>query len=251
MFDLNGKVILVTGAARGIGRAIALGAGRGGADVIALDILEDGLRSLQRELGAEHCMISHCDLEQLDGIPAAFAAAAAWRGRIDVLVNNAGIYERADFDFDFDEWNRSWQRTTAVNLIAPAYLCREAVRQFRSQGGGIIVNIASRAGFRGDAPDYTHYAASKGGLLALTRTIARGCAREKILAYAIAPGFVNTPLNDEYFKLHGTEAALRETPLGEMAQPDDIAATVLFLATGQARHATGSTFHINGASYVH
>jgi 3-oxoacyl-[acyl-carrier protein] reductase len=251
MFDLNGKVILVTGAARGIGRAIALGAGRGGGHVIALDILDDGLHSLARELGTERCMIVHHDLEQLDGIPAVFRAAVAWRGRIDVLVNNAGIYERADFDFTFDEWSRSWQRTTAINLIAPAHLCREAVRQFRGQGGGIIINIASRAGFRGDAPDYTHYAASKGGLLALTRTIARGCAREKILAYAIAPGFVNTPLNDEFFRCHGTEAALRETPLGEMAQPEDVAATVLFLATGQARHATGSTFHINGASYVH
>ncbi|HEX7843305.1 MAG TPA: SDR family oxidoreductase [Kofleriaceae bacterium] len=251
MFDLNGRVVLVTGAARGIGRAIALGAGRSGAHVIALDCLEDGLRSLQGELGAERCMTIHYDLENLDGIPAVFRDAAAWRGRVDALVNNAGIYERADFDFSFEDWSRSWQRTTAINLIAPAHLCREAVLHFRGRGGGTIINIASRAGFRGDGPDYTHYAASKGALLALTRTIARGCAREKILAYAIAPGFVNTALNDEFFKTHGTEGALREIPLAEMAQPEDIAATVLFLISGQARHATGATFHINGASYVH
>jgi NAD(P)-dependent dehydrogenase (short-subunit alcohol dehydrogenase family) len=129
-------------------------------------------------------------------------------------------------------------------------MCREAIRHFRKRGGGIIVNIASRAAFRGDTSDYMNYAASKGGMVSLTRTIARGFASENILAYIIAPGFVFTKLNDEFFRNNGTEAATREIPLGEMAMPEDIAKVVVFLASGLARHATGTTIDINGASYV-
>lgn len=251
MIELTNKAIVVTGAARGIGRAIATRAVQAGARVVAVDIREDGLLSLQRELGAERCVVITYDLERLDEIDALFARAVASLGRVDVLINNAGIYEPADVQFPFPDWAQSWHRTLAINLLAPAHLCREAIAHYRRHGGGTIVNIASRAGFRGDAPDYANYAASKGGLLALTRSIARGFAREQILAYAIAPGFVRTPLNDEFFAKHGEAAALREIPLGELAEPTDIAEMVLFLASGLARHATGSTFHINGASYVH
>ncbi len=251
MFDLKNKVIFVSGAARGIGAAIALAAGRSGALVVAHDQREDGLKALQSELGAQRCLTSLLDLEELERIPELFRAAVAWQGKLDVVVNNAGIYERADVDWEFDVWQSAWERTLAVNLVAPAVLCRESVRHFLGVGGGMIINIASRASYRGDDIDYANYAASKGGLLALTRTIARGYARDKILAYAIAPGFVQTALNDEFFARHGVDAALRDIPLGELAMPEDVAAMVLFLASGQARHATGAAFHINGASYVH
>ena len=135
--------------------------------------------------------------------------------------------------------------------MATAHLCREAIRTFRGAGRGIIINLASRASFRGDDPDYGNYAASKGGILALTRTIARGFASENITAFAVAPGFVRTALNQGFFDKFGEQAARDTIPLGEMAEPEDIAHTIMFLASGLARHATGTAIHINGASYVY
>jgi 3-oxoacyl-[acyl-carrier protein] reductase len=249
--DLGQKVVLVTGAARGIGAATARAAAMAGADVLLLDLPDQpAAASLAGELGAERCHLVVGDLARLDEVPHLWRDSLAWRGQIDVLINNAGIYEQATVEGDFADWHASWLRTLAVNLTAPAHLCREAIRHFQKRGGGIIVNIASRAAFRGDTPDYMNYAASKGGMVALTRTIARGFASQNILAYAVAPGFVRTELNAEFFRTNGEAAATREIPLGEMAMPEDVANIVVFLASGLARHATGATIDVNGASYV-
>lgn len=167
-----------------------------------------------------------------------------------MLVNNAGIYEPAAVEDDPAAWERSWQRTLQINLAAPGALCREAIRSFRRQGGGTIVNLASRAAFRGDDPDYMHYAASKAGVVAMTRTIARHFGADNIVAIAVAPGFVRTELNRVFFDRHGVAAAAAETALGEVAEPEDIANTIVFLASDLARHATGATIDVNGASYV-
>jgi NAD(P)-dependent dehydrogenase (short-subunit alcohol dehydrogenase family) len=137
-----------------------------------------------------------------------------------------------------------------VNLVAPGDFCREAIRHFRKAGGGIIINLASRAAFRGDDADYMHYAASKAGVVAVTRTIARHFGRQGITAFAIAPGFVRTALNKDFFDKFGVEGAAKDIPLGEVAEPEDIANTVAFLASGLAKHATGTTIDLNGASYV-
>jgi 3-oxoacyl-[acyl-carrier protein] reductase len=122
-----------------------------------------------------------------------WAQVLAWLGRTGVLVSKAGIYEPANVDGDFATWERSWHRTLANDLLAPAHLCREAIRTFRTSGGGIINNIASRAAFRGGDPAYMHYAASKAGIVAMTRTIARAFGRDNITAFVVAPGFVRTP----------------------------------------------------------
>ena len=167
-----------------------------------------------------------------------------------MLVNNAGITNRWIPD-PFDKWSASWHRTLEVNLVAPGNFCREAINYYKQRGGGgIIINLASRAAFRGDDADYMHYAASKAGVVAMTRTIARHFGRDGITAFAIAPGFVRTDLNAVFFREHGVEAAAKDIPLGEIAEPADIANTVMFLASGLARHATGTTIDINGASYV-
>ena len=251
MLDLKQKVVLVTGGSGGIGAASARAIVRAGGRVALHDIKAEGRASeLARELGDASCHLTAMDLSSPDRVPALWSQAKAWQGRIDVLVNNAGIYESADVDGDFQAWERSWQRTLAINLLAPAHLCREAIRSFRGSGGGIIINIASRAAFRGDDPDYMHYAASKAGIVAMTRTIARGYGRDNITAFAIAPGFVRTDLNAAFFNKYGVEAAARDIPLGEVAEPEDVANTVVFLASGLARHSTGTTIDINGASYV-
>ena len=252
MIKLDGKTLLVTGGGGGIGAATVRMAVSLGAKVVLHDVKAGGAgERLAAELGPERCLFIAADLADGSCVPGLWQKALAWQGRIDVLVNNAGIYEAADVADDFADWARSWHRTLEINLVAPAHLCREAIRTFRGAGGGIIINLASRASFRGDDPDYGNYAASKGGILALTRTIARGFASENITAFAVAPGFVRTALNQGFFDQFGEQAARDTIPLGEMAEPEDIAHTIMFLASGLARHATGTAIHINGASYVH
>jgi NAD(P)-dependent dehydrogenase (short-subunit alcohol dehydrogenase family) len=249
MITLKDKVLLITGAARGIGAACARTGVRTGARVVIVDVLEAPLRELADELG-DSCRAIVGDLADPSAVPDLWARAMEWQDRIDVLINNAGIYEPASVDDAPDAWLRSWQRTLAINLVSPGVLCREAVRSFRETGGGTIVNVASRAAFRGEDPEYMHYAASKAGVVAMTRTIARMFGRDGIVAVAIAPGFVRTELNRVFFDRRGVDAAAAETALGAIAEPQDIANTIIFIASGLARHATGATWDLNGASYV-
>jgi 3-oxoacyl-[acyl-carrier protein] reductase len=251
MIDLTGKITFVTGGGRGIGAAIVRKIVQAGGSAVLHDVKTTGGASeVQKELGADRCHLVAGDLAQDGSAPEIWRQAQAWRGKIDVLVNNAGIYESADVDHEFEAWSRSWHRTLQINLVAPGHFCREAIKHFRTKGGGIIVNLASRAAFRGDDADYMHYAASKAGVVAMTRTIARHFGRQGITAFAIAPGFVRTSLNQDFFDKFGVDAAAKDIPLGEIAEPEDIANTVAFLASGLARHATGTTIDINGASYV-
>jgi len=251
MIDLTGKIAFVTGGGRGIGAAIVRKIVQAGGSAVLHDVkITGGAADVQKELGADRCHLVAGDLAQDSSVLEIWRQALTWRGKIDVLVNNAGIYESADVDHEFEAWSQSWHRTLQINLVAPGHFCREAIKHFRTKGGGIIVNLASRAAFRGDDADYMHYAASKAGVVAMTRTIARHFGRQGITAFAIAPGFVRTSLNKDFFDKFGVDAAAKDIPLGEIAEPEDIANTVAFLASGLARHATGTTIDINGASYV-
>ena len=171
-------------------------------------------------------------------------------GRIDVLINNAGIFEAASIDAPDAAWSEAWQRTMQINLAASAELCRLAVLHFRRHGGGRIVNIASRAAHRGDSPAHWHYAASKAGMVAMTKTIARGYAAENILAFAVCPGFTMTGMADEYLASRGGSKLLADIPLGKVADPEEIAETVKFLAIDAPPSMTGAVLDVNGASYV-
>ena len=251
MKDCSGKVVLVTGGSRGIGAATVRALADAGAEVVLhYGRSRDRAEALADEVGRERCTLVRADLDDEAAMPGLWRDALAWKGRIDVLVNNAGIYVPGAIDDDFETWAEVWSRVLRVNLASAAHLCREAIRHYRGRDGGIIVNIASRAAFRGDAPDYSAYAASKGGMIALTRTIARAWGPDGVLAYAIAPGFVGTEMAEEFFAVHGKEPVVREIPLGDVAPPEDIANVVTFLASGAAPHATGTTIDINGASYV-
>ncbi|HEY6057697.1 MAG TPA: SDR family oxidoreductase, partial [Candidatus Limnocylindrales bacterium] len=162
-----------------------------------------------------------------------------------------GIYPPAELDSTLQDWIDVWNLSLHVNLIAPAILCRAAVATFAGQReGGIIINIASRAAFRGEDPPYWHYAAAKAGMVAMTRTIARQNGRQGVTAFAVAPGYVDTSFNQRFADEVGVEVAARDTGLGEVAQPQDVANVIAFLASGLARHATGTTIDVNGASYV-
>jgi 3-oxoacyl-[acyl-carrier protein] reductase len=170
-------------------------------------------------------------------------------GRIDVLVNNAGIFEAAPIDLPDTEWTEAWERTMRINLTASAELCRRAVRHFTGRGGR-IVNVASRAAYRGDSPAHWHYAASKAGMVAMTKSIARGYARDGVLAFAVCPGFTMTGMADDYLASRGGDKLLADIPLGRVAEPAEVAAAICFLALKAPPSMTGAVIDINGASYV-
>ena len=179
------------------------------------------------------------------------AALGRLGGRIDVLVNNAGIYEDIADDASDEDWHAAWARTLTVNLQASADLCRLAVNHFRGAGGGRIVNVASRAGHRGDSPRHWHYAASKAALLGITKTIARGYARDNILAFAVSPGFTMTGMVEEYMASRNLgDSVLAEIPLGRVANAEEVAEAIRWLAIDAPAAATGSVIDVNGASYV-
>jgi NAD(P)-dependent dehydrogenase (short-subunit alcohol dehydrogenase family) len=171
-------------------------------------------------------------------------------GRIDVLINNAGIFEAVSIDAPDAAWSDAWSRTLQINLQASADLCRLAILHFRRNGGGRIVNVASRAAYRGDSPAHWHYAASKAGMVGMTKSIARGYAAENVLAFAICPGFTMTGMADDYLASRGGDKLLADIPLGRVAQPEEIAETARFLALHAPPSMTGAVLDVNGASYV-
>ena len=250
MIDLTGRVVLITGAGGGIGQATARTLARAGATVLLHDVTLEAIRALQEEI----CDQAHslaADLRDPASAQRLWDEALGVHGRIDVLINNAGVYPPAPLEDPLKQWTGVWDFSLKVNLLAPAVLCRAAVLTFSAQdSGGVIVNLASRAAFRGEDPEYWHYAAAKAGIVAMTRTIARQYGRDGVTAFAVAPGYVDTPLNKVFAETVGVEVAAAQTGLGEVAQPADIANVLVFLASGLARHATGTTIDVNGASYV-
>jgi len=177
-------------------------------------------------------------------------------GEIDVLVNNAGIYEAVADNAPDEEWHAAWHRTLTINLQSAADLCRLAVSHFLDRGGargeirGRIINIASRAAFRGDSPQHWHYAASKAAMVGMTKTIARGYAGEGILCFGVAPGFTVSEMTAEYLQGRGGAQIIADIPLGRVASTDEVAEAIRWLATEAPASATGSVIDVNGASYV-
>lgn len=249
MLNLEGKTVLVTGASRGIGAAIAHVAADAGASLI-LHATRGGeaIEAVARERSVPPSRVLFEDLATPDAGFRLFEKALAAVSRIDAVVNNAGVYIASPLRAPREEWRDAWAKTQAVNLQAPADLCFAAIEHFRGVGGGIVVNIASRAGHRGDSIDGAAYAASKGAVLAMTKTFARALAPENILFYAIAPGWVETRMAPK--DIEARKKATAEIPLGRVATPEEVAAMTVFLLTGVCASATGATFDINGASYV-
>ncbi len=249
--DLSNTSVLVTGASRGIGAAAARAMGKAGARVaIHYRDQRQQATALAEEIGAS-AEIFQADLSRTEECIALWNGAIARFGRINTLVNNAGIALSSPLDSATGDWLAGWDTTMAVNLRAPAMLSRLAIEHFRAQGGGRIINISSRAAFRGDQPPYLAYAASKGGLVALTRSIARGFGKDGIVAFNVAPGFTRTDMAKDFLDEYGEDYVAGDIALRRLTEPDDIAPFVVFLASGLADHATGCTIDVNAGSYVH
>ncbi|MDX1420095.1 MAG: SDR family oxidoreductase [Rubricoccaceae bacterium] len=249
--DLDGRVVLVTGASRGIGAAVAEAfAGAGATVVVHYRQRREAAVALAERLGRGARAVP-ADLADARAAQRLWDDVAAAYGRVDVLVNNAGLAEAALPDAPLDDWLATWDRTMAVNLRAVGVLCRAAVAHFAARGGGRLVNIASRAAFRGDTPDYLAYAASKAGVVALTRSIARGYGKQGVVAFTVAPGFTRTNMAQPFLDAYGPDVATSDLALDRMTEPEDVAPVVVFLASGLADHATGATVDVNAGSYVH
>ena len=234
------STILLTGSSRGIGAAIRT------------RLLNRGARVIGHASRAHNADTIGADFAQ-DG-----AARAVWDdalgragGTIDVLINNAGLFEASPLDGDDAEWSAGWHKTLQINLTASAELSRLAVLHWQQRGvAGRIVHIASRAGHRGDSPAHWHYAAAKGGMLAMHKTIARAYAKDRICSYAITPGFTDTAMAGDYLESRGGAGLLADIPLGRVATPDEIANIAVYLALDAPESLTGATLDANGASYV-
>jgi len=246
---LDGKTILVTGASRGIGREIVAMALREGAKVVAHLGRKSSSHSLSDLPRSADVLHLYGDLSESADIDAIWTDSVAWQNRIDVLVNNAGVFEASPLE-NVADWESGWKTNLLVNLEAPARFCRHAVQHFESSGEGIIINMASRSSHRGDDAEHLAYGAAKGGLLALTKGIARSFAARGTLAYAIAPAWVRTEMAEEHIATVGEDEITADLPMREITPPSDVAEMVVFLASGRSRHATGCTIDITGAEYV-
>lgn len=236
---MTSQTVLVTGSTRGIGAAIATTLEGRGARVI-----RHGSRSAPGVIGAD--------------LADPLAPQAVWQqalaeagGQIDVLVNNAGLFEANPIEASDIAWLDAFEDTLRINLTSAAQLSRFAVKHWLERGAaGRCVHVASRAGFRGDSPAHWHYAAAKGGMIAMHKTIARGYAAHGILSFAITPGFTDTAMAGNYLASRGGPGLLVDIPLGRVATPDEIAAIATFCALDAPPSMTGTTIDANGASYV-
>jgi NAD(P)-dependent dehydrogenase (short-subunit alcohol dehydrogenase family) len=238
---------LVTGASRGIGLAIAsilldnrfkvTGTSRSGMFPKPLSD-HKSFSGLVADLGKDDGYNSLTDIFSGDDA-------------VNVLINNAGIFQEADLSSDDDNWMDVWDQTMQVNLKAPATLSKKAITAWLKSGSeGIVINIASRAAYRGDTQEYAAYAASKGALVAFTKSISREMGKKGITAFSVAPGFVETDMAKESIDVYGAEYLKKDLSFDDLTQPANVADLVYFLASGKARHMTGTTFHINGGSYL-
>ena len=248
--DLKGKTILVTGGSSGIGAAAVRAMHRAGANIFFTFLRnESRAAALARELG-DRVEYRYCDVADHDSLPGLVDACVAAFGRIDVLVNNAAIFAENPFvGQDYNAWRRGWQHTFDVNIFGAAHLAWLAMHQMRRQGGGgRVINVASRAGHRGEL-SFADYGASKAALINLTKSIARSCAADGIVAMAVAPGFIETDMAAPDLATQRAQIEA-EIPLGYVGSADDVAHIIAFLASPLATYANGATIDVNGGSYV-
>lgn len=249
--DLTKKRILITGAGRGIGKALAISLAESGATVAAHYHSSNHSAETLLQQYPSKIHLFKADFSQPIQVSQLVDRVVETLGGLDVLINNAGLALHSPVHQTDMDWLQQWDQTMNVNLKGAALLCKNALPVFEKQNSGIIINISSRAAFRGDTPEYLAYAASKGGLVSLTRSLARAYGKKGIVAFNVAPGFVKTDMAQGFMDQYGESLVLEDVALERLTRPQDIAPMVTFLASGMANHATGCTIDINAASYVH
>lgn len=238
---------LVTGASRGIGKSITKSLLKEGAEVIGTARSSSFPQEFNNNPDFEDI---HVDLADPASIETNLKSLFDQEEVPNVLINNAGIFKDAGFDEDDESWLEVWDQTMQVNLRAPALLSKWALARWKEGEGGYLINVSSRAAYRGDTQEYASYAASKGGLVAFTKSIARDFGEHGISAYSIAPGFIKTDMAMDSIDVYGEEYLTEGMAFDEITSPEEVGELVAFLASGKVPHMTGATFHINGGSYM-
>lgn len=241
---LAGKVALVTGAARGIGKAIALALAKEGCDLVVGDLDELGIRRVAQEivdLGRKALPV-RVDVASLEDVKRVFSLVVEEFGKLDILVNNAGIIKRGTIADHKDE---DLELVMAVNFKGTYYCCREAARIMKLQNWGRIINISSVAGKIGDIASAPSYGPSKAAVNALTKSLARELAPFGITVNAVAPHAIETEMTAEWTE-EKRRAMIAQIPLGRMGKPEEVAAAVVFLASPDASFITGEILDVNG-----
>jgi NAD(P)-dependent dehydrogenase (short-subunit alcohol dehydrogenase family) len=246
--DLGGKVVLITGASRGIGAETARMMAAAGARVIINYHSSDAAADeVVREIG-ENAVAIRADVSYPAAVKQLIDEVVTHFGKIDVLVNNAAVFEYNPFDGDdYEAWQRGWRRTFDLNVFAAANAAWLAMRVMRRSGGGKIINVASRAAWRGET-EFADYGASKAALVNLTRSIARGCAKDNIVASCVAPGFIETEMAKPELVKHYDEI-VSQIPLRRVGSVGDVAGVIVFLASSMGDYLNGVTIDINGGSW--
>jgi NAD(P)-dependent dehydrogenase (short-subunit alcohol dehydrogenase family) len=249
--DFTDKVVLITGASRGIGRAIAQRFARHGAHIaIHYNRDREAAEQTHGSLSGGSHIIVQADVAQAEAVEEMLHTVAREMGRIHVVVNNAAINEwQPILRIDYAKWHDVWQRTLDTNLVGPANIMFCVAPHMVEHGGGHIVNISSRGAFRG-APKSPAYAASKAGLNSMSQSLAQALAPHNIFVYVVAPGFVETDMSASILSSPRGEAIRQQSPLNRVGRPDEVASMVVFLASGEADFATGTIVDVNGASYL-
>lgn len=254
MQDLSGKTILVTGASKGIGAAIVTALGPTGAHIIAhYGSDRAGAEDAAADIAKDRRLLIGADLGDTAGVETLWREALAWRGGIDVFVNNAAVMRvNGGIEADDETWDAVWNEALNVNVLAPARLMRNAVRHYLENDGGTIITLSSWVAHRGSgSAAMLAYTASKAAVMATTKTIARHYGRQNILAYIISPGVVRTRMSEDFAaSTIGEEAVTAGLAMGEWVPPSDLANLVVFLSAGTCRHLSGATLDVNGATYI-
>jgi 3-oxoacyl-[acyl-carrier protein] reductase len=245
------KIVLVTGASRGIGRAIAQQFAAHGATVaIHYGRNREAAETTQAILKGENHQVFRADLQDPSQVQALTTAVVETYGRIDILVNNAGIFvDHPLAEVDYEAWQAAWQTVLNTNLVGVANLMYCVGQVMLKQGHGRVVNISSRGAFRGE-PLAPAYGASKAGLNALSQSLAKYLAPHNIFVGVVAPGFVETDMAAEHLAGEQGEAIRAQSPLNRVATPDEVAYATLFLAADETEFMTGAILDVNGASYL-
>jgi len=247
----DNKIVLITGASRGIGRATAIAFAAKGAKV-AVNYranLAAAMETLDLLAGEGHIIVK-ADVSIPEEISAMVSEVTTHFGKLDVLVNSAGIFEYHAIDkVDYATWQKEWQRTISVNLLGAANMMYCAAQQMMKQGGGRIVNVSSRGAFRGE-PLQPAYGASKAGMNAMGQSLAQALAPYNIFVGTIAPGFVETDMAKAVLDGPDGDHIRNQSPVGRVAKPEEVAHGILFLASEGAEFMTGAILDINGASYL-